>query len=298
MKIHKIAAIDIGSNSVRLLVANVIQYRKETLFKKSSLTRLPVRLGTDAFTKGKISKRNASRLVMAMDAYAKIMAVHEVVHYRACATSALREVANGADIVAQIRAETGINIELIDGTEEARLIFNSEQINELQQREDRFLYIDVGGGSTELTYFYQGQVQAGASFKIGTIRLLNNKVADTEWREMKKWIKKHRDLEEDTLMIGSGGNINRVLKMDGGKSGNSLDLGYLQKTLALLEKFSVKERILKFDLNPDRADVITHALQIYTAAMDWAGAHKMMVPKKGLADGMVRDLYLNKIMTS
>lgn len=292
MKIHKVAGIDIGSNSVRLLVSNVMQHKSETIFKKSSLTRLPIRLGTDAFNKGKITKKTAQKLLTGLQAYAKIMEVHEVKYYRACATSALRESSNGAEIVQHIKEETGIEITLIDGAEEARMIFNTDALKGLKSKADNFLYIDVGGGSTELTFFNSDKIMASHSFKVGTIRLLNGKVQEQDWNDMKKWIKKNtRAANGDILMIGSGGNINRVLKIAQGKSGNTLKIGYLEEIAEQLARFTVNERIIKFDLNPDRADVITHALDIYISVMNWAGAEKMAVPKKGLADGIVKDLY-------
>ena len=291
MKVHKIAGIDIGSNSVRLLVSNVITDRKNTLFKKSSLTRLPIRLGSDSFGKGKISQKNIKRLVSGMEAYSHIMDVHGVERYRACATSALREASNGEEVTKTVFEETGIQIELIDGKEEARMIFNSEMISSIRDQEDSFLYIDVGGGSTELTLFYKDEIQASRSFKIGTIRLLQDMVKKEDWDEMKAWIKEETKDMKDILMVGSGGNINRTFKMSDKKAGHPLSIDYIETTYNMLQNFTAEERMIKFDLNPDRADVITHALKIYKSSMNWAKAERMLVPKKGLADGMVRHLY-------
>lgn len=295
MKVHKIAGIDIGSNSVRLLVSNVIVDKKTTLFKKSSLTRLPIRLGADSFQKGKISKKNTDRLITGMQAYAHIMQVHGVEKYRACATSAMREASNGQEVIKQVFEQTGVNIELIDGKEEAKMIFNSDMILNIQDQEDSFLYIDVGGGSTELTLFYKQDVLASRSFKIGTIRLLKGMVVKEQWDEMKSWIKSNTKNMQDILMVGSGGNINRTFKMSDKKVGETLGISYLENTYNMLNQFSTNERIVKFDLNPDRADVITHALRIYKSAMNWAGSERMLVPKKGLADGIVRYLYRNSV---
>jgi exopolyphosphatase/guanosine-5'-triphosphate,3'-diphosphate pyrophosphatase len=295
MKVHKLAGIDIGSNSVRLLVSNVIADKKVTLFKKSSLTRLPIRLGADSFQLGKISKKNIDRLVTGMQAYAHIMQVHGVEQYRACATSAMREASNGEEVVRKVFEETGINIELIDGKEEAKMIFNSDMILNIQDQEDSFLYIDVGGGSTELTLFFKQQIVASKSFKIGTIRLLKGMVVKEQWDEMKHWIKEHTKGMEDILMVGSGGNINRTFKMSDKKEGHPLSINYLENTYNMLNKFSAQERMVKFDLNPDRADVITHALRIYTSAMNWAHSERMLVPKKGLADGIVRYLFREQL---
>jgi exopolyphosphatase/guanosine-5'-triphosphate,3'-diphosphate pyrophosphatase len=272
-------------------VSNVITDRKNTLFKKSSLTRLPIRLGADAFSKGKISKKNMQRLKTGMQAYRRIMEVHEIEMYRACATSALREASNGMEVVKMIEEETGVKIELIDGKEEARIIFNSEMISSIRDQEDTFLYIDVGGGSTEFTLFHENDIVASRSFKIGTIRLLQNAVQKEQWDEMRDWIKANTKKYDDILMVGSGGNINRTFKMAEKKSGNFLTVDYLESTYDLLMKFTPEERMMKFDLNPDRADVITHALKIYKSAMYWARSERMLVPKKGLADGMVRYMF-------
>ena len=291
MKVHKLAAIDIGSNSIRLLVSNVITDKRNTLFKKSSLTRLPIRLGSDAFGKGKISIKNIRKLKTGMQAYRRIMEVHEVEMYRACATSALREASNGVEVTEMILEETGVNIELIDGKEEARIIFNSEMISSIRDQEDTFLYIDVGGGSTELTLFYKDQIRASRSFKIGTIRLLKDMVHKENWDEMRDWIRTETKGLDDILMVGSGGNINRTFKMSDKKAGQALSLNYIETTYNLLQKFTPEERMIKFDLNPDRADVITHALKIYKSAMNWSGSERMLVPKKGLADGMVRNMF-------
>jgi len=291
VKVHKLAGIDIGSNSVRLLVSNVITDGNKTLYKKSSLTRLPIRLGSDAFAKGKIGKKKVKKLVTGMQAYSHIMMVHGVERYRACATSALREAANGLEVVRQVYEETGINIELIDGKEEARMIFNSEMIENIKDQEDTFLYIDVGGGSTELTLFHKEKIVSSHSFKIGTIRLLNEMVKKKHWDDMKLWIKQETKGMKDILMVGSGGNINRTFKMSDKKAGHPLSIDYLESTYNLLNQFSPGERMMKFDLNPDRADVITHALKIYISAMNWSGSERMLVPKKGLADGIVRFLH-------
>ncbi len=291
MKIHKLAAIDIGSNSIRLLVSNVITDKKTTLFKKSSLTRLPIRLGADSFSKGKISKKNMEKLKIGMQAYRRIMEVHEIERYRACATSALREASNGQDVIKMVLEETGVNIELIDGKEEAKIIFNSQLISSIRDQEDTFLYIDVGGGSTELTLFHEDDIIASQSFKIGTIRLLQNMVHKDHWDEMRDWIKLNTKKYDDILMVGSGGNINRTFKMSDKKAGHFLSIDYLENTYDLLQKFTPEERMMKFDLNPDRADVITHALKIYKSAMTWARSERMLVPKQGLADGMVRNMF-------
>ncbi len=291
MKVRKLAGIDIGSNSVRLLVSNVFKDQKTTFYKKSSLTRLPIRLGTDSFKKEKISKKTVQKLITGMQAYRRIMEVHNVEVYRACATSALREALNGEEVINRVRKETDVNIELIDGAEEARMIFNAEFVQHMSDQEDSFLYVDVGGGSTECTLFHKTTIVCSKSFKIGTIRLLNNMVQKEHWDEMKLWIKTNTAGLNDVLSVGSGGNINRTFKLSGKQAGHPLRIDFLENTYTLLSKFSAEDRMIKFDFNPDRADVITHALRIFISVMNWANSERIVVPKKGLADGIIRDLY-------
>jgi exopolyphosphatase/guanosine-5'-triphosphate,3'-diphosphate pyrophosphatase len=291
VKIHKLAGIDIGSNSVRLLVSNVIETKDQVIFKKSSLTRLPIRLGSDSFGDGNIGLENRERLLSGMLAYRKIMDIHGVEKYRACATSALREAKNGLQVVDEIYKETGVNIELISGKEEARMIFSSDMLGNLINQEGSFLYIDVGGGSTELTLFHNKTILASRSFKIGTIRLLNGLVKKNRWTEMEEWIKESTNGLSDILMVGSGGNINRTFKLSQKLKGEYMSLIDLKKIKLDLKALENDERMIVYDLNPDRTDVIIHALKIYTSAMEWAGSENMIVPKKGLADGIVRYLY-------
>lgn len=291
MKIHKLAGIDIGSNSVRLLVSNVIETKDQVIFKKSSLTRLPIRLGSDSFGDGNIGLENRERLLSGMLAYRKIMDIHGVEKYRACATSALREAKNGLQVVDEIYKETGVNIELISGKEEARMIFSSDMLGNLINQEGSFLYIDVGGGSTELTLFHNKTILASRSFKIGTIRLLNGLVKKNRWTEMEEWIKESTNGLSDILMVGSGGNINRTFKLSQKLKGEYMSLIDLKKIKLDLKALENDERMIVYDLNPDRTDVIIHALKIYTSAMELAGSENMIVPKKGLADGIVRYLY-------
>jgi exopolyphosphatase/guanosine-5'-triphosphate,3'-diphosphate pyrophosphatase len=290
MNITKLAAIDIGSNSIRLLISNVIEYQNETHIRKSQLVRLPIRLGADSFVEGRISDRNRERLMYAMQSYANIMKVNDVVHFRACATSAMRDAENGDDLRASIYNETGINIEIIDGNEEARLILQNEFLRGLIEDARDFLYVDVGGGSTEITVFQNGERLKAHSFDIGTVRLLNNSVAASSWDELKAWIMHQSMNLTKPVMVGSGGNINRILKMASKPSGSALSLDYLEDQYNYLKRFSEEERIVRLNLNVDRADVIIHALRIFLNAMRWAGTEKVYVPKIGLSDGIVRDL--------
>ena len=291
MQLTKIAGIDIGSNSVRLLVSNVIREETDILFKKSSLVRLPIRLGADVFTKGAIGKRNEERLILAMESFDRIMRVNDVQAFRACATSAMRESSNGAKVVERIREATGIAIEIIDGVEEARLIFSTNVLEQFKTEEDAFLYIDVGGGSTECTLIKGSEIADSKSFNIGTIRLLNGTDKKSEWKAMRSWLKELTAGMDDISMIGSGGNINRLYKMSGKGAGVPLSLDYLEGQYVFLKKFTTEELVKRLDLNTDRADVIVPASKIYISAMEWAGSKKMFVPKVGLSDGIVRDLF-------
>ncbi len=291
MKYVKLAAIDIGSNSIRLLITNVIPTEDYTYYQKVSMTRLPVRLGEDVFTTGRISDANADRLVDAMHAYKYVMKVNGVEDMRACATSAMREAKNGRKIIRRIFRKTGIQIELIDGIEEARLVFESKMFDKIQPTESNFMYIDVGGGSTELTLWQNGEITASGSFKVGTVRLLNDLVADAEWDRMKIWVKEITAEVEDIAMIGSGGNINKTHKLSGKLPSEPLSLQYLNTLLKRLKSLTPQQRVTELALNFDRADVIVPALNIYNSVTKWAGAKRMYVPKIGVSDGIIRDLY-------
>lgn len=297
MKIKKYGAIDIGSNAVRLLVANVIEEKgKETLFKKSSLVRVPIRLGADSFVLGVISKENTDRMIDAMSAFKLIMKIHGVEKYKACATSAMREALNGNDIVAEIKEKTSIDIDVIDGKTEA-IIISSTDIKTLINSQNSYLYIDVGGGSTEFTIFSKGQIIDSKSFKIGTVRLLNNNKNDNKiiFLKVEKWIKKHTKGLKRLATIGSGGNINKIFKLSGKEVNEPISLNYLKKQHQFLKSLSYEERISDLGLNPDRADVIIPAIKIYLSSMKWSKSKKIYVPKIGLADGIIKSLYYNKL---
>ena len=255
------------------------------------MTRLPVRLGEDVFAGGKISKESIQRLMDAMQAYKYIMKVNGVEDFRACATSAMREAKNGARTVRRIARKTGINIELIDGAEEARLVFESKMFDKINPDESNFLYIDVGGGSTELTLLIDNEIAASRSFKIGTVRILKGLVEEQEWANMQQWIADKTADISNLAMIGSGGNINKVHKISGKPISEPLSQRYLSLQLKNIEKLSTQERVIQLGLNFDRADVIVPALRIYNNATKWAGAHRMYVPKIGVSDGITRDLY-------
>ena len=293
MNIRKFAGIDIGSNGVRLLIANVLEEEgKEPIFSKGSLVRVPIRLGADVFEQGKISPENTARLKDAMEAYRLLMKVQGVEAYRACATSAMREATNGKEVVEEIAQQTGIFIEIIDGAEEAAIIANTD-LHTLLEGDKNYLYIDVGGGSTEFTVYAQGEVRAARSFPIGGVRLLKGKADEQLWDKVKDWIRLYTKDLKDMEAIGSGGNINKISKSTGKRKDVPLTLHFLEEYLEQINQMTYEERIRDLELNPDRADILPLALPIYIKAMKWAKIKHILVPKVGLADGIVRQLYLN-----
>lgn len=297
-EIKKYGAIDIGSNAIRLLIANVIiSDEKEPQFRKSSLVRVPIRLGADVFVEeGMIRQDNIQRMIDAIKAFKLLMNVHKVERYKACATSAMREASNGKEVIDEIFKKTGVQIAMISGKEEAAIISYTD-LNELIKGDESYLYVDVGGGSTEFTLFSEGKLICSKSFKMGTVRLLNNKktVNKENFAEIEKWIKKKtKDLKRISL-IGSGGNINKLFKMSGRSEGKPISFIYLNAQYQFLKQMSFEERISELRLNADRADVIIPATKIYLSAMKWSGARKIYVPKIGLSDGIIKSLYYNKL---
>lgn len=295
INIRKFAAIDIGSNAMRLLISNVVeQDGKEPQFNKSSLVRVPIRLGQDAFTVGEISAENIDRMVDAMKAFNLLMKVHKVERYMAFATSAMREAYNAKEVVALIRKKADIKIEVIDGKKEAAIIASTD-LHHLLKTDETYLFVDVGGGSTEFTLFSDGKMINSRSFKAGTVRLLNNMVHDVVWDEIEKWIKTNTADYEEVTLIGSGGNINKLFKMSGKQQEKPLSYIYINSQYAFLNSLSYEQRIAELGLNSDRADVIIHATRIYLNAMKWSGARQIYVPKIGLSDGIVKAMYYGKI---
>ncbi|WP_276974411.1 exopolyphosphatase [Flavobacterium filum] len=293
--IKRYAAIDIGSNAMRLLVSNIVEQEgKETQFNKSSLVRVPIRLGQDVFTVGEISDENIERMIDAMKAYKLLMKVHKVEHYKACATSAMREADNNREIIEIIQREADIDIDIIDGKKEASIIASSD-LKEYIATEKTYLYVDVGGGSTEFSLFSNGKIIASKSFKNGTVRMLNNMVNEIVWIEIEKWIKTHTASFDEITLIGSGGNINKLFKMTGKQQDKPLTFLGLNAQFSMLNKMTYDERIAELGLNPDRADVIIPATKIYLNAMKWSGARHLYVPKIGLSDGIVKAMYYGRI---
>lgn len=286
----RFAAIDIGSNAVRLLFTDVFENGTFTQFKKSSLIRVPVRLGTDSFTRKNISDKTKDALLKTMMAFKYLLEVNQPVDYMACATSAMREARNGKDIVNEIKQQTGITVEIIDGEREAEIIFSNHIAESLSQLIS-YLYLDVGGGSTEVTLFSNNKRITSKSFNIGTVRMLENSVLESEWEKLKTWLSENTEQYGSIACIGSGGNINTVFKMSQKKEGTPLSFKDIKYTYELIKSYSYDDRIKILNLKSDRADVIIPALEIYLAIMKWIHSSKIYVPVIGLLDGIVHVLY-------
>jgi exopolyphosphatase / guanosine-5'-triphosphate,3'-diphosphate pyrophosphatase len=287
----RLAAIDIGSNAARLLITDVVTNSKGIpAFNKLNLVRVPLRLGFDVFEKGTISKEKIIMVMQTMKAYRHLINAYEVKHIIACATSAMRDAKNSQEIIKKIKLETGLDIEIISGDKEAGIIFENH-IAETLDKNKSYLYIDVGGGSTELSFFSNSILIFKKSFNIGTIRLLKQMVTDAEWNEMKETIQAVTKGHKDVVAIGSGGNINKVFSMSKRKDGKPLSLELLRDYYKELNSVDVADRTIKYGLREDRADVIVPALQIYINAMRWANADEIFVPKIGLVDGLVQHLW-------
>ena len=292
MKIAKFAAIDIGSNAIRILISNIIQTEdKSVYFQKNSLVRVPIRLGEDSFTIGEITKPNIKRMVKAMKAFKLLMNIHGVSEYLAYGTSALREAKNSSHVIDKIKKKAGVKIEIIDGTKEAEIISNNK-ISDFLNTRKTILLVDVGGGSTEFTLLNEGKNITSKSFKIGTVRLINNLVDESVWEQIKIWIKNQTRAFDKITLLGSGGNINKLIKLAKLKEGKPLSLISLNVICKELESLSYEQRMVNFELNPDRADVILPAARIYLKAMEWSGGQNIYVPKVGLSDGMIKYLYM------
>ena len=293
--IKKYGAIDIGSNAVRLLIAIVLEENGQpTRFKKNSLVRVPIRLGADVFVNQRVSNENLQRLQDTMLAFKLLMKSHKVERYKACATSAMREANNGKAITAEIFLNTGIQIDIIDGHEEATIIAATD-INEYISNDRNYLYVDVGGGSTEFSIIHNGKKVVSKSFKVGTVRLLNKLVKEKTWIKLEEWIKEQTKNYDNLDVIGSGGNINKIFKISGKAMGKPLSYFYLSSYYKKLQTYSYEERISKLDLNQDRADVIIPATSIYLLAMKWSKAKHIYVPKIGLSDGIIKSMYYKTV---
>lgn len=286
-----LAAIDIGSNAARLLITEVTTDGKsEPVFNKLNLLRVPLRLGFDVFELGIISKPKIGMMLQTMKAFKHLMNAYQVKHVIACATSAMRDAKNSGDIIRKVKLETDIAIEVISGDKEAGIVFENH-IAETLDKDHSYMYIDVGGGSTELSFFSNGVLYFKESFNIGTIRLLQDMVNEKTWEVMKEIIKTVTKGQKEVMAIGSGGNINKVFSLSKKKEDKPISLDMLRDYHRELSSVTLNERMRLYNLRPDRADVIVPALLIYINAMRWAGASEMYVPKIGLVDGLVRHLW-------
>jgi exopolyphosphatase/guanosine-5'-triphosphate,3'-diphosphate pyrophosphatase len=287
----RLAAIDIGSNAARLLIAEVIQDKEgNTQFNKLNLVRVPLRLGFDVFEKGEISKEKRGMVLQTMKAYGHLINAYGVKNVIACATSAMRDATNSADIIRKVKLETGLEIEIISGDLEASIIYENH-VAEHMNTDNSYMYIDVGGGSTELTFFADGKLVFKKSFNIGTIRLLKDMVDDAKWNELKDFIKTKTKGYKKIVAIGTGGNINKVFSLSKRKDGKPLSLDLLKDYYKEISSLTLEQRINIYKLREDRADVIVPALQIYINIMRWADTEEIYVPKIGLADGLIQHLY-------
>ena len=287
---RKIAAIDIGSNAVRMLICYVISSGDEYVFQKNSYLRLPIRLGEDSFKNGIISNKKIILLTNAILSFKYIMKVHGVIDYKIYATSALRESINSKEVISIVKKNTDLNIELITGIKEAKIISKGNSHEKIEFNKT-FLYVDVGGGSTEFSILRNGKEKISRSFKIGTVRLLNNLVDDSMFMDIKKWLQSNIDNDDKIKLFATGGNINKIQSMTGSKSGKPISYLSIKDLSNTLMEFNYQERMMKFDLNPDRADVIIYALKIFITTMEFVKANKIFVPKSGLVDGMINEIF-------
>ncbi len=285
-----LAAIDIGSNAARLLICEVTTLGKESRFDRLNFLRIPLRLGFDVFEKGHIGARRKKMLIETIDVFARLIRIHEVDHYIACATSAMRDAENAKEIIKEIRQQTGIGIDIISGDLEAEIIYENH-IAEGLDAGHSYLYMDVGGGSTELTFYHRSEVVFQRSFNVGTIRMLTEHLDDSVWQEMKQFLREFAKKYDPVTAIGSGGNINKLASLLNGKSLRPIPIDTVREMHKEMSDLSVEARMIRYKLKRDRADVIVPALLIYSHLMKWAGIQEIYVPKIGLADGLIHHLH-------
>lgn len=283
------AAIDIGSNAVRLLIADVIENNRSVSFKKNTLIRVPLRLGDDAFLDQRLSDKKTTDLIKTMQAFRNLMDVYKVVDYTAYATSAMREARNGEEVVMAIRDQANVDLEIINGQKEGQIIYGNHTEQDIDKNKN-YLYIDVGGGSTELSLFSMGGLWASRSFNIGTIRMLDNKDTEESWNDMKNFLRENTKQFKSITGIGTGGNINKLYRLSEEKNNLPLTFGKLKSLYNYLNSFSLKDRINVLGLNHDRADVIIPACEIYLTVMKCANIKNIHVPTVGLVDGIIQSL--------
>ena len=287
------AAIDVGSNAVRLLIADIIENQGSVSFKKNTFIRVPLRLGDDAFLDHNISEKKVTDLLKTMQAFKNLMDVYKVTNYMACATSAMREAKNGEEVIKQVKQQANLELEIITGQVEAGMIYASNSGENIDKQKN-YLYVDVGGGSTELSLFSNGEMQASRSFNIGTIRMLDNQDTEETWNEMKNFIKDISRHYRNIYGIGTGGNINKLYRLSEEKEKAPLTYQKLKSLYSYLSSFSLKDRINVLGLKQDRADVIIPACEIYLTVMKCAGIKQIFVPTVGLVDGIIQTLIQSK----
>ena len=287
------AAIDIGSNAVRLLIKEIKEEQGKAHFSKVLMLRVPLRLGFDVFDIGKISEKKEKNMIRLMKAFRHLMKIYDVKHCRACATSAMRDAKNGMDIIKQIEKKTGVHIDIIDGQEEAKIIYNNH-VEHMEDQKGNYMYVDVGGGSTEINLLSEGQLVCSRSYNIGTVRMLNNAVKDSEWERLKNDLAELAKSYPQTNIIGSGGNINKLYRLADKKNKKkmTMQVSVLQELHTRLKALSLEERMEQFGMKPDRADVIIPAGEIFLTIANIIGASYIHVPVIGLADGIIDELYL------
>lgn len=287
------AAIDIGSNAVRLLIKEIKEEQGKAHFSKVLMLRVPLRLGFDVFDIGKISEKKEKNMIRLMKAFRHLMKIYDVKHCRACATSAMRDAKNGMDIIKQIEKKTGVHIDIIDGQEEAKIIYNNH-VEHMEDQKGNYMYVDVGGGSTEINLLSEGQLVCSRSYNIGTVRMLNNAVKDSEWKRLKNDLAELAKSYPQTNIIGSGGNINKLYRLADKKNKKkmTMQVSVLQELHTRLKALSLEERMEQFGMKPDRADVIIPAGEIFLTIANIIGASYIHVPVIGLSDGIIDELYL------
>lgn len=286
----RFAAIDIGSNAIRLLLSAVFNNETGPVFKKMTLVRMPIRLGRDAFLTGEISDQKTLELVTAMKGFQHLINAYAPLAIMACATSAMRVAENGPQVCRQIQLETGINVDIISGKREAEILFKNRR-EAILHKDEPSMFVDVGGGSTEITVYSEGKAITSESFNIGTVRVLEDVVPKSDWKQLKNWLQTHTEAYPQISAIGSGGNINKTFRLAGGKSGKPISYKQLKDIATYLEGFTNDQRVTDLGMRPDRADVILPALAIYRRVMKWGHAEQIFVPILGLADGMIHILY-------
>lgn len=285
----KLAAIDIGSNAIRFQISTLLATGPDLLFKKLEYIRFPLRLGHDVFTTGRISDKSCEKFKKLMRAYRLMIELYEVTDYMFCATSALRESENGAALADEVEAEMGIKINIIDGRREAEMI-NRAISSYLSDQ--TYLHIDVGGGSTELNLYFQGKKIKTRSFNVGSVRVLEHTDSPLMWSDMEQWVVKNiKRIYGRVVAVGTGGNISKIFDLAKTKRGKTMSLRKVREIYAMIKGHSLDDRIYKLQLNPDRADVIVPAADIYIKVMEWAHATSILVPEVGLKDGMILYLY-------